>query len=235
LFFLRWIGYAILFGIGVVAGTALLVLVSFAGTETTVPPVEGLTLEKAEFQAGRARLRFMVEDERYDLKVETGYVITQKPEAGSQTRRGRILSVVASKGIDRMAMPDFRGDRMDQAQLKARQSQLKLVSIGYVHHPSEAQTVVSQYPQAESTIPKETEISLLVSLGPRPVTYVMPALAGFPLPTARDRLQRYGIQMGAARILRDPGRASGTILSQNPPAGTPLEEKDVIQVSVSRP
>jgi len=234
-FILRWMGYVTLFGLGVAVGTLVLVLVSFAGTETVVPPVEGLVLEKAEFQAGRAKLRFFVEEERYDLEVEKGHVIAQKPKAGTETRRGRILSVVVSKGIDRMAMPDFRGNRMDQAQLKARQAQFRLSSIGYLHHAAEAQTVVAQFPAAGSTVPKEAPISLLISLGPRTRTYVTPSLSGLPLPRAIASLQQQGIRMGAARILKDPQLPSGTILSQSPPAGTPLEERDVIQVSVSRP
>ena len=224
-----------LFGAGVAAGTVGLILVSFAGTEVTVPALVGLTVEEAEFQAGRSNLRFEVEAERYDLRMTAGKIISQKPVQGITTRRGRVLTVVVSKGIDSIRMPDFTGERMDQAQLKAGQSKLKIVGVSYVHHSSEAHTVVTQTPPPGEVVPKESETTLLISLGPEAERYVMPPLAGLSLPDARKAMERYGIQMGAARIIRDPSLPFDTIVSQNPPAGTPLEPQDVIQVAVSRP
>ena len=121
------------------------------------------------------------------------------------------------------------------AQVKIRQTGLKLGGIAYIHHASEPHTVIAQDPPPDSVVSREMETSLLVSLGPEPMTFVTPSLAGKTFAAARVSLQSYGIQMGAARLVKEPGAPPDSILSQSPAPGTPLTRRDVVQVSVNRP
>lgn len=231
---LRGLIYAGLFGFGVVAGTYLLIRVSFSGTGTLVPPVKGLTLEQAQFQAKRAHLQFMVQTERFDLQAEKGRVVDQIPAAGMATRRGMTLAVVVSKGVERIQMPALVGMRMDEAQIQVRQAGLNLFSTAYVHSGAPTQTVAAQDPAPSTTVPKESDVSLLVSIGAENPVFVAPDLRGMPGERAQAQLQAWGIQASLVR----PSAAHGgqnLVVAQSPGPGMPLGRGDVLQLTVGQP
>lgn len=232
---LRWLLYACLFGFGVVAGTYLLIRVSFTGTSAVVPPVVGLTQEQAEFQARHAHLLFAVQSERYDLKAAKGTVISQVPASGMPARRGNTLAVVVSKGVEKIDTPALVGTRIDQAQIGLRQAGLRLASTAFLRSALPAQTVVAQDPPGGTVVPRDSEVSILVSSGPPDYTFVAPDLAGASAQDAQRALSAYGIQAVALRTQKDPGATPGTILAQAPLPGLPIGRSDMIQLTVSEP
>jgi beta-lactam-binding protein with PASTA domain len=94
---------------------------------------------------------------------------------------------------------------------------------------------MAQDPPGESTVSREMEVSILVSLGPDALTFVTPSLVGKPFAQARASLQEYGVQVGAVRTVKEPGTEAEAIVAQNPAPGTPLTRREVVQVSVNRP
>ena len=233
--FLRWILYVALFGAGFLLGLYLLIRISFAGTTTLVPMVVGLTKEQAEWQADRARLRYMVKGERYDLKAPRGLVVEQIPAAGMNTRRGTSLAVVVSKGVEKLDVPGLLGMRVDQAQLQIPQTGLRLLNTSYVHDRALPNTVIGQEPPPGTVVPRDSDVQLLVSLGPTSPTFVMPNLVGKPAGRSQLQLQGYGIQVGAPRLVRGAGAAPETIVNQSPGPGAPLRRTDVVILTVSSP
>ncbi len=230
----RWLLYTCLFGLGVVAGTYLLIRVSFSGTSAVVPPVVGLTQEQAEFQARRAHLLFAVQSERYDLSAAKGSVVAQNPPSGMSARRGNTLSVVVSKGVERIDTPQFVGQRIDEAQIGIRQGGLRLASTSFLRGRQPAQTVIAQSPPAGTVVPRDSSVALLVSAGPVAYTFVTPALVGTSAQAAQQEIGIYGIQVAAFRSEKSPD-APGTVLGQAPLPGMPLGRNDVIQLTVSQP
>jgi serine/threonine-protein kinase len=233
--FVKWLLYACLFGAGVALGAYLLVRLSFVGTKTAVPMVVGLTREQAEWQAGRARLKFLVKTERYDLKAPKGLVVEQAPTPGMSTRRGMTLSVVVSKGVERLEVPALLGLRLDQAQLQLQQTGLRLFRTSYVHGAAPSPTVVAQDPPPGAIAPRDSDVSLLVSLGPDSPVFVTPHLVGLPYGTIQYQIQAYGVQVAAPRLARSPGAPPGAILAQSPGPGAPLRRSDLVLLTVSEP
>jgi len=231
----RWFLYACLFGLGVVAGTYLLIRISFSGTSAVVPPVVGLTQEQAEFQARRAHLLFAVQSERYDLSAQKGAVVSQNPASGMPARRGITLSVVVSKGVERIDTPDLVGRRIDEAQIGIRQGGLRLVSTAFLRGPQPGQTVVAQSPSAGTVVPRDSEVALLVSAGPPTLTFVTPDLVGTPAEAAEREIESYGIQATVLRGEKSEPSPSGTVLSQAPLPGMPLNRSDMVRLTVNEP
>src|ERR1019366_8657193 len=64
--------------------------------------------------------------------------------------------------------------------------------------------VISQSPPANASGVAAPKISLLVSAGPEPPTYVMPNLTGQPLGSAMLALQDAGIRVGKVSVLPPP-------------------------------
>lgn len=232
---LRWLLYLALFGTGFALGLYLLIRVSFAGTTTLVPMVVGLTREQAEWQTSRARLRYVVKSERFDLEAPRGLVVEQIPAAGMNTRRGTTLAVVVSKGIEKLEVPGLLGMRVDQAQLQLPQAGLRLLGTSYVHDPAPANTVVGQEPPPGSVVPRDSDVQLLVSLGPLSPTFVMPNLVGRHAGRSQLQLQGYGIQVGAPRLVRGTGAPPESVVNQSPGPGAPLRRTDVVILTVGSP
>lgn len=232
---LRLIIYAGLFLGGIGLGGYLLIQFSFLGTNTAVPLVVGLTEDQASWQASRSHLQFAVRTERYDLKASKGTVISQTPGAGMTVRRGMTLQVIVSKGIESLAMPNLLGMRMDEAQLQIQQSGLRWLNTAYVHAPASSSTIVAQEPPPGQTVPRDADVSVLVSLGPPSLTFVMPYLVGLNAQSAKDQLQAYGIQFATPQVGRTSGAQPDTVLGQNPGPGMPLHRTDLVQLTVSQP
>jgi serine/threonine-protein kinase len=194
----------------------------------------GLTQEQAEFQARRAHLLFAVQSERYDLRAAKGSVVAQTPPSGMSARRGNTLSVVVSKGVERIDTPPFVGRRIDEAQIGIRQGGLRLASTTFLRGTQPAQTVIAQSPPAGTVVPRDSEVALLVSAGPVAYTFVTPDLVGTPAQAAQREIESYGIQVAAFRG-ENTSDSPGTILVQAPLPGMPLGRSDMIQLTVSQP
>jgi serine/threonine-protein kinase len=194
----------------------------------------GLTHEQAEFQARRAHLLFAVQSERYDLRAVKGSVVAQTPPSGMPARRGNTLSVVVSKGVERIDTPQFVGRRIDEAQIGIRQGGLRLASTTFLRGSQPSQTVIAQFPPAGAVVPRDSDVALLVSAGPAAYTFVTPDLVGTSAQAAQQEIGSYGIQVAALRTEKSSA-ASGTVLAQAPLPGMPLGRSDVIQLTVSQP
>lgn len=230
----RWLFYLCVFGLGVAAGTYLLIRISFFSSGTTTPPVIGLTQEQAQWQAKRAHLVFKVLSERYDLHQKKNYVIEQSPAPGMSARKGMTLSVVVSKGIETVTMPNLTGMRMEEAQLQAQQAGLELAATSYFHGATSAPLVASQNPPAGTVVPRDSSVSLLVDLGAPSPIFVMPDLYGRRFEDVRRALKLYAISVGPARAVDGGGLPAGTIVGQIPESGKPIGRNDLVQLMVSR-
>jgi serine/threonine-protein kinase len=229
------VGYACVLGLGFLAGVVLTIRISLYGSGTTVPPVVGLTLEQAKWQAERAHLGFAVASERFDLQQEKGRVVGQKPGSGMSVRKGMTLSVVVSKGVERLTMPDLTGKRMEAAQLELQQAGLRLAGTAYLHGRSAIPLVTGQSPPVGMVVPRDAEVSLLVDVGPQPPVFVMPDLSGRPGDAARSFLEAYALPVAPLRISRTGAGAPETVVLQDPLPGAPVGRKDLIQLTVVRP
>ena len=231
---LRLALYLTLLGAGSFGGLMLVLKLTSGTSAVTVPPVEGFPEEQARFQAERAGLVYQVAAERYDLKVPLGRVVSQSPGPGVPARKGQTLRVVVSKGVDTLRVPDWLGSGATQAQIASKQAGLKVASLAYLRSELPAQTVVAQTPAPGTLVPRESEVSLLLSAGPPTYTFVMPDLAGMAQERARSGLLTYGVQAAPTRTAPG-GRAPGEVVAQSPQPGYPLDRTQLVQLVVSAP
>lgn len=231
---LRWALYMTLLCAGGFGGLMLVLKLTSGTSAVTVPPVCGFKEDQARFQAERAGLVYQVASERYDLKVAVGRVVSQTPEAGFPARKGQTLRVVVSKGVDTVTVPDWLGAGATQAQIHAKQVGLKVASLAYLRSARPAQTVIAQTPLPGTLVPRESEVSLLLSSGPPSYTFLMPELQGMPVERARALLQSYGVESAPPRS--SPGGGTpGMVVVQSPLPGYPLDRSQIVQLAVSAP
>jgi beta-lactam-binding protein with PASTA domain len=221
---------------------------SYSGEEATptatavplvaVPGVE--SMDKGEAKALLEKQGFVYQElaAEFSDSVPVDTVIRQTPTKGTEATLGSTVSVVISRGPEKVRVPNVVGLRLDDAKLRLEQEGLKTSSV--TESSSEtAGIVIEQTPAPNTQVALGATVTLTVSKGPEPTVTAtasnmaaMPDVVGLKEDKARERLADAGI------VLHDydvnyQGRGDlpddvlelvcvGCVLSQTPAPGTPI-------------
>jgi beta-lactam-binding protein with PASTA domain len=175
------------------------------GREVAIPKLVGLSPVEAERAGAASGLQVVIERQFYSPDIPEGKIMTQIPPPGTKVRRGWSVRVAQSLGPQRVAIPNVIGGSERVAELNIRRRGLSLGSVAHINLPNAPQDqVLSQSPPANASGVSAPKISLLISDGPEPLTYVMPNLTGQPLGSATLALQDAGIKVGKVIVLPPP-------------------------------
>jgi eukaryotic-like serine/threonine-protein kinase len=189
------------------------------GREVAVPQLVGMSPLEAERAGAAVGLQFVIERQYYSPDVAEGRIMTQVPTPGTKVRRGWSIRVAQSLGPQRVAIPDVTAGSERIAELNIRRRGLSMGSLAHVNLPDTPQDqVISQSPPANASGVAAPKISLLISDGPEPATYVMPNLTGQLLGSATLALQDAGLKVGRVSVLPPPPSP----FEPQPGSGAPL-------------
>jgi beta-lactam-binding protein with PASTA domain len=198
--------------------------------EVRVPELTNLTLERAEKQLGALGLQLSRAGERFDPTVPRGFIISQDPAPDTPVRGQRRVMVIVSLGEEFSSVPALFGESLRGARLLLERAGLKVAGI--THAPSDEVgegLVVASDPPAETVLPHETPVGLLVSSGAGPEYYVMPDVVGREIAAVRQQLESLGF-----RVITPPGAPSiGTIVTQEPAAGSRITREVEIRLQAT--
>jgi serine/threonine-protein kinase len=187
--------------------------------EVRVPDLANLTVDQAEKLLSATGLPLSRAGERFDSGVERGRILQQDPAAATPVRGRRRVSVVVSLGEAFNSVPALFGETRRGAELLLERSGLRVGGI--TRAPSDAVgegLVVATDPPAESVLPRDAPVALMLSSGLGEEVFVMPDLVGREIGRARKQLEALGF-----RVLSPPaGPTAGPIVTQDPPAGSRL-------------
>ena len=172
------------------------------GREVPVPRLIGMAPFEAERTGAASGLQVVIERQFYSPDIPEGKIMTQMPPPGTKVRRGWSVRVAQSLGPQRVAIPDVTGGSERIAELNIRRRGFSLGSVAQIQLPdAPIDQVISQSPPANASGVALPKISLLVSGGAEPTTYVMPNLTGQPLGSATLALQDAGVKVGKVTVL----------------------------------
>ncbi len=224
------------------------------GREVAIPKLVGMSPAEAERAGAASGLLVLIERQFYSPDIPEGKIMTQMPPPGTRVRRGWSVRVAQSLGPQRVSIPDTTGGSERVAELNIQRRGLSLGSVARINLPDvPLDQVIAQNPPANASGVSAPKISLLVSDGPEPTTYVMPNLTGQPLGSATLALQDAGIKLGKVSVLppassapapgepqpisaapaapSEPGAAS-LIVAQTPAAGQKIEAGSTVSFEV---
>ena len=201
----------------------------------TVPDWTGKPKAAAQAEAAELGLVLEATGQRHDPGVAVDGILQQDPPAGAVVRRGRTVRVMVSLGGETIAVPDLVRHPARQAEAEIRRLGLTPGFEARVHDVdvSEGQ-VIAQAPFPGTVSFSGERVHRLVSEGPRPARWVMPALAGRPLRDVQVWNTLCGFRSGPVRRMPAEGRASGTVLGQRPLPGSAIGFRDVVELTVAR-
>ena len=198
--------------------------------ELRVPDLTNLKVEQAE-QLLRARgLQLSHAGERFDPSAPKGFILSQDPPPETPIRGRRRVSVIVSLGEEFSSVPELFGESIRTAGYLLTRAGLRLGGI--THAPSDAVgegLIAATDPPAETVLPRDTPVSVLVSTGGVEESFVMPDLLGREIGGVRRQLEAYGF-----RVFVPPAAPSlGTIVFQDPPAGARITRQTQILVQAT--
>jgi serine/threonine-protein kinase len=204
------------------------------GGEVEVPALQGQTFAEAT-QALRARgLLLERSGDRSDSHMEAGRILAQDPPSGARLKKNRKVRVIGSLGAEVFQVPLLAGQPARRGQIALQQAGLRVGEIAYAYdEDTPGDRILAQEPPQGTPRPRQGQVNLLVSKGPRPRFWVMPLVEGQALAGAARVLADAGLRVGNIRHEVSPGTAAGTVLQQYPLAGYPLREGDSISLVVS--
>ena len=203
---------------------------------TTVPVVEGLSRGEAAARLADQGLRLRgVENEgRYSEKVPVGHVVRQNPDARTLVKRGSGVTVVLSKGPQRVEVPELGGKTLPAAQAALSGSGLTVGRLlGAFSTTAATGSVLGSDPGLGAAIPPSTPVHVFLSLNIPAERYIMPELVYRDYESVRPLFEQRGFTFGSVKYERYEGVAAGVILRQFPQFGHPVTKQDNISLVVA--
>ena len=213
----------------------LTVRMSVSGRDVEVPDLTDRTLEEA---AALLRQRGLILEEsarRNDARIEENRVLTQDPPPGASIKIQRKVKVVISLGDKVTSIPDVRGGAARKAQITLQQQGMRVAEQIYAYSDREDENlVIAQDPPPGVSGMREGRVTLLISRGRRPRTYVMPDLIGRPEAGAVAFLSKAGLRPAPVRRDTTRGGIPGAVVAQQPEAGYRVRAGDLVILTVAQ-
>jgi len=192
------------------------------GQEVEVPAIVGLTPSEATRSVAALGLQIEVERQFYSPKIPEGRIMSQLPLPGAKVRRGWQVRVAQSLGPQRVAIPDVTRQSERAAEWNIRRRGLDLASTAEIQLPgAPLDQVLAQSPPANANQVAAPKTSLLLSIPPDPVAYVMPSFLGQPLGSASRTLEDAGFKLGNVSMAPSPAAPDAPTAATTAPASPP--------------
>lgn len=225
-----------LWGIGVVimavVGYATMALVMHV-EEVEVPKIQGLHPSQAQAMLENLRIVMKERDRRYHDKIPEGYIVEQEPSPAESIKRGSAVWIVVSKGSLMVSVPDLKDQLLRQAGLNLQKSGIILGRVARIYRSEPSDTIIAQTPDASTSIPRGSSVSVLVSEGVEPANYVMPDFVGTGSGRAKSWITGAGIMRKRINMVSREDAADGVVLDQSPEAGSIVRSEDTVALSVN--
>ena len=201
------------------------------GAITTVPRYVGLTLDEAASALSAQSLRASA-TEAFSETVAKGKVVSGDPRAGAQLPKQSVVELVVSKGPERYAVPRLVGSPATGAQGALAELTLSLGKTSEDWSETvPAGVVLSQSPEAGSSVRRGTVVTLVVSRGRQPIK--VPVVTGKPFDAAAAAITKAGLTVKRAEDVNSDTVPAGQVASQSPAKGT-LHTGDTVTLTVSK-
>lgn len=235
---IEWVGRMalLLFFLASIAFLSALTTMRFAiqGREVAAPDLEGLSLAQAERQAAGRGLHLRIEDRIYS-NLPKDAVVRQSPPAGSQLKNNEWVHVVVSLGVQKASIPQIDNRSLRAAEIELLSEGLQTGEISGVHLTGfSPDLVLQQHPPAGSTNATSPHVDMLLSMGAKEISYVMPALEGLPEAEAEQKVSMAGLKVDRVTPLPLTGKPTGIVTSQLPLRGARVEPGATVELQVAQ-
>ena len=208
-------------------------LATHLGSTVPTPNLIGLNVDQARQQLASSGLSLAVGGEAFSETIPPQSIVSSDPMAGAGVREAGTIDVIVSKGPERYAVPDVRGQTQAAATSALENAHLIVGTVTQDYDDTAAAgTVARSTPKAGTSAKPGTAVDLVISTGPKPVA--VPDVTGRKLGYANRTLAGAGLSSTTASEQYSETVKAGVVLSQDPKPGTTVNSGTAVSIVVSK-
>nr|WP_243742504.1 Stk1 family PASTA domain-containing Ser/Thr kinase [Actinorugispora endophytica] len=185
-------------GENILPGEIITVTLSDGPQHVEVPGIEGLPVGEARTMLEDLGVTAIEEDEITSYDNPPGTVITSDPAPGAMADREESVTLTVSAGFP---APDVVGRNVDDARQALEASDLTVEVVEETSADVPEGQVISQSPEAETTVGAGQTVTLTVSSGPEEVD--IPDIRGWKVDDAKKKLEELGFTVTVHEVIGD--------------------------------
>lgn len=213
-----------------IAGTTL------SADTARVPNLVNEEMESAVTRGQDANLTVQVYDKQYSDRIPADRVLSQTVKGGSLVDRDSVLGIVISAGIEKTRVPNVVGMTSEEAEAKLKEAGLVVTKTEKEYRAAPG-TVGEQSIAADTETDTGTKIEIVISKGisggDSSKTETVDDLTGVDFDQASGQMIAKYLYLIKSGTEYSDTAAAGAIISQDPAAGTTVNENSNIRVTVS--
>jgi serine/threonine-protein kinase len=198
-------------------GVKIDLLVSKGAQLFDVPDIVGKPYEDARAMMSAALFSLSLGSRKHHDEIPKDAVISYGPPR-EQAKRGTAFTATVSDGPELVAVPDVDGKSTSAAEKAIEAAGFTFATSSDYSESVPEGTVISTNPAGGGTAPKGSQITAIVSKGPRP--FAMPDLVGMRLGAAKEKARAAGLIVRNEYPVPGSGKEKNTVQGQNPVSGT---------------
>lgn len=200
--------------------------------DVLLPNFIGLTLDEAKSKGAESKLEINVADEKYDVEIPEGQIISQDPkyQANFTVKEGRTINVIVSKGQEIVKVTKLIGKTKDEARKEAKALGIELEIEEDYNDDVEAGIVVEQDKQEGEEILAGSKVKIKVSLGIEQVE--VPNLTGLSEDEAKKKITEAKLKWIRTDRIKDSSKGKG-VVEQSISAKSFIDKNSEIAITIN--
>lgn len=207
-----------------------------------VPDVRGMDLAESLVKLQERELYPRLSLRFTDNPADRNTVLEQTPRPGSIVKAGRRIQLIVSRGAVLDKVEDYIGRDLEEVKLHLQSTfaaSRPLISIReppmYSYHEKPAGTILEQKPPAGTGISGPTVLDLVVSMGPESRKLAVADYAGMTMARLAQAAGESPLTLDFSMRAARQGEKPGTVVTQEPKAGTELASDARVKLTIAAP
>lgn len=199
-----------------------------------IPNLVGLTEEQVKEKLKGTKLTYSIVEEKYNDEIETGKMISQKPEykENYKIKGKKNIELIISLGQKIVKVPKVTGYTEDEAKEALEKEDLEVEVKEEYDKKVQEGIVISQDVEANKEVGAGTKVTITVSKGMEMVS--VPNVVGKSKEDAIKELQDAGFTISATLTEQDTTKDDGKVLKQSLEAGSSVEKGMALTITVNQ-
>ena len=213
-------------------GITLGVLNSGKPKDILLPNFTNLILDEAKAKAEEVKLNLNVSEEKYDVQIEEGKIISQDPkyQPNFTVKEGSTVNVVVSKGQEIVKVTKLVGKTKDEARKELKDLGLEMEIEEVNSDDVEPGIVIEQDKQEGEEVLAGTKIKLKVSLGIEKVE--VPDLKRLSEDEAKAKITEAKLKWIRTDKIKDSSKGTG-VVEQNISPKSMVDKNTEISITIN--
>ncbi len=202
--------------------------------DVDLPNFVGKTLEEAKYEAQNQNVSLEIQEEAFSDEVPANEIISQEPPyiEGYQIKEKSIVKIVVSKGPEIVKMQKVVGMTYEEAEnLLKNELKLEVEKIEETSKTVEEGFVIKQSPEEGEELKAGSKVQVYVSKGTGIKQVAVPYVINDTEEDAKKKLSDLDVTIVYEE---DMTKVDGKVIKQSIEAGTTVDEKTKITVTVNK-